>query len=1003
MRTIDSLRQKIVGRKLPTATAARLDAAVVTAERPLIPPALAKDCVIVAKKVVIRPFRATKLTKVKPRPPHDHEQGDTDAEVEPLPPAPGGHKSLPGEPQAKLVPFKGGKPGQRGLAATADTTSPVRVFLRSNLGEPQGIAGYPLEPQVASAGGVIFLSGNSQAAYSTDNGRTFTFLPSVDSMFGIPEGGYVGDSVVRYAPQIDRFLWLMQYDCRGGDCSRPPYNRYRLAVASPGAIRGNAANPERAWRVYNLTTAMFGEGSWFDFPIMSVGETQLFLTWNSVSQHAVNARMNLHQLQLGAPASVYHFTHRQETFWRTAEHAGTTGYWIRNSDDDGHAVVYHLDDASGLIFWDTVEHDRIPQFDVGSNSPLGTVWNGRGTPSGAQVASAVVRRGTLWVAWTAGRRFTSGGAMEWRQPHVYIAQYSLPSLELVSNMNVWQRDYAIVGPGLTVNPEGDVAMMASIGGPSMAPRPAAGLLTGRDARTLFEVWTSDPTAGAGQGDYSMVEPEYPGGTRFVTIGYVTNLRAGVATNEYVFMRFGRSAADLRPPTVTIDWPREGSSYELGQTVPLRGSAYDEEDGTITGDALIWRLGTIIVGRGTSPEYRPFAVGDQTITLSVADSGRRVGTATVHIHVVRSTGRPSCLHRLAGERDELPARPRRLSRLRGPGDRSVRDHAHAALDGRVHGRARTDGAARARHRPAYQHPPLLDRDLTHPAPDHRHGDERSRPDRDRHDHGHLRRLQLTGPPGQHPEEGRRALRLGDRLEVVADDIEARLPNEPYRHLGLVAAEERLDAAESLAAPGGQVRGAEGGEQMPARPQPRGDALEQLPELLPRHVVEHIEGDDGVERRCFELDLDEVGMQEAGARDALARAAHLLGRDVDADELGTLGEHPRRADARPGPELEHVRPPRQQSQQLLEPLKPRRAGDLPLPSRKEVGTGVVAAGDDVLRPVIHATSLLLGAEPLDHGGDRLALADAHRRDSVAGVPPVELVQQVAVIRAPVAPSG
>ena len=121
---------------------------------------------------------------------------------------------------------------------------------------------------------------------------------------------------------------------------------------------------------------------------------------------------------------------------------------------------------------------------------------------------------------------------------------------------------------------------------------------------------------------------------------MSNFRAGRVKNEYVFMRF--AARPRRPPAAGGHYrlAEEGSSYDLGQTIPLRGSAHDEEDGTLTGDALIWRLGSIIIGRGTSPEYRPFVGGDQTITLSAGDSGRRVGTATVHIHVGPRTGRPS---------------------------------------------------------------------------------------------------------------------------------------------------------------------------------------------------------------------------------------------------------------------------------------------------------------------------------------------------------------------------
>ncbi len=83
-----------------------------------------------------------------------------------------------------------------------------------------------------------------------------------------------------------------------------------------------------------------------------------------------------------------------------------------------------------------------------------------------------------------------------------------------------------------------------------------------------------------------------------------------------------------------------------------------------------------------------------------------------------------------------------------------------------------------------------------------------------------------------------------------------------------------------------------------------------------------------------------------RDALPRAPHLLGGDVDSRQVRPLRENACGPDAGPGPELEHVGPVGQQREQLLEALEPARSGDPPLPGRKGVGTGVVAAGDDVL---------------------------------------------------------
>jgi hypothetical protein len=82
---------------------------------------------------------------------------------------------------------------------------------------------------------------------------------------------------------------------------------------------------------------------------------------------------------------------------------------------------------------------------------------------------------------------------------------------------------------------------------------------------------------------------------------------------------------------------------------------------------------------------------------------------------------------------------------------------------------------------------------------------------------------------------------------------------------------------------------------AGPQPHRDPPEQGAELLPRYVIQDVEPDHSVERRRFELESNEVRLDEAARRNALARAPHLLGRDVDADEPSPFRQDPRRAHA------------------------------------------------------------------------------------------------------------
>ena len=101
------------------------------------------------------------------------------------------------------------------------------------------------EPSGAS-GGVVFVTSNWFAAYSTDGGNTFhqldptTIFPNNDAV------GFCCDQVVQYAPSIDRFIWLLQGT---GE---------RLAVASPSDIISSKGT---AWTYWNLSPDVFGRAA----------------------------------------------------------------------------------------------------------------------------------------------------------------------------------------------------------------------------------------------------------------------------------------------------------------------------------------------------------------------------------------------------------------------------------------------------------------------------------------------------------------------------------------------------------------------------------------------------------------------------------------------------------------------------------------------------------------------------------------------------------------------
>jgi hypothetical protein len=97
---------------------------------------------------------------------------------------------------------------------------------------------------------------------------------------------------------------------------------------------------------------------------------------------------------------------------------------------------------------------------------------------------------------------------------------------------------------------------------------------------------------------------------------------------------GDDPAGVNAPVVLIASPATGSTFQEGDTVTLRGTATDFEDGPVPGDALSWSSsidGTL--GTGSELVVANLAAGLHTITLSAADADGNEGTSSITIEVV----------------------------------------------------------------------------------------------------------------------------------------------------------------------------------------------------------------------------------------------------------------------------------------------------------------------------------------------------------------------------------
>ena len=87
--------------------------------------------------------------------------------------------------------------------------------------------------------------------------------------------------------------------------------------------------------------------------------------------------------------------------------------------------------------------------------------------------------------------------------------------------------------------------------------------------------------------------------------------------------------------VVIDSPEDGASYAYNESVSLSGSAEDPEDGTLSGDALVWNSdlnGELGIGSPLELAGERLSVGSHVVSLIATDGDNVSMTASVTIEV-----------------------------------------------------------------------------------------------------------------------------------------------------------------------------------------------------------------------------------------------------------------------------------------------------------------------------------------------------------------------------------
>lgn len=353
-------------------------------------------------------------------------------------------------------PFIPGKPTPtetKTEKAPRTAGDPPGVLFNANDG--LGINGSTIaEPSGAEGGGVIFVTANFYAAYSTNGGTSFAKLDPT-TIFPNDNVGLCCDQIVQYVPSIDRFIWLIQ----GTDAAAVQQpNGQRIASASPADIINSGGT---AWTYWDLTPNVFGEptGTGFDYPDLSVGNSYLYMSWDvgwpacpkgCNSGHLV-ARSLLSQIKASGTIGI-DFTTPSDSSSAWGAHlmqdTGNEIFWAgqQNNSSQG-LVVYSLAEGSNTYFWRTIGVSSWPTSGISAITPDNQDFLNKlsGFP-GSAVIGATRSGNQLWFAWSAGTNNS------FKQPHVEMVELDRANnFNKLQQVQIWNNSYAFAYPALATD------------------------------------------------------------------------------------------------------------------------------------------------------------------------------------------------------------------------------------------------------------------------------------------------------------------------------------------------------------------------------------------------------------------------------------------------------------------------------------------------------------------------------------------------------------------------
>lgn len=380
------------------------------------------------------------------------------------------------------------------------------------------------EPSGASGGGVIFVTANWIAAYSTNGGTSFTTI-NPTTVFPNDTIGYCCDQVVQYVPSIDRFIWVLQG------------NGYRVASASPAQIISSGGT---AWTYWNLPPTLFGQpsGTGFDYPDTSVGDNSFYINWDVGAPNCpagcTSGRqvMRIPLSQIQSSSTIYfNYTNPPDSGLAWGSHltqdTGDEIFWAGHNMNNT-LRVWSWTEGSNTYYWRDTGISSWANNTLSAPTPDGNDWFKFGFPSNS-IIGATRSDDDLWFAWTAGTD------KNFKQDHIEMVEIdSSKNFARVQQVQIWNSGFAFGYPALATDQcSGEVGLSLTVGGGGSYENHAVGFWGDYVVYT-----TTNSNAGVNRfGDYLSIRQD--GSANLSAMGYGIDLANQVRQSDVRYVIFGR--------------------------------------------------------------------------------------------------------------------------------------------------------------------------------------------------------------------------------------------------------------------------------------------------------------------------------------------------------------------------------------------------------------------------------------------------------------------------------